>query len=102
MASSGKMHRCGKKTKEASVEGYLVSECARLGFVVIKLNPRWLIGIPDRLVVLQGRVVFVELKRPVGGKLSVAQEMWKNRLTALGCEWHLLCTREEVDRFLEG
>ncbi len=98
------------KVKETSIEKYLAAKIKAVCGVYIKLNPNWYIGIPDRLCVFMvgtganaySRCAFVELKRPKGGRLSVAQKMWKKMLTAAGAEWHMLCTREDVDRFMEG
>lgn len=88
--------------KENTVEDYLAQCVALAGGVCLKLNPAWAVGIPDRLVVLQDRVAFVETKRPKGGRLSVTQKWWNKRLTALGCECHTVNTREAVDIFIGG
>lgn len=58
--------------------------------------PGWA-GVPDRLVLLPGaRVIFVETKRPKGGKLSKMQEWWRDRLTALGFWWCLVINDENI------
>lgn len=90
------------KIRERSIEKYLGDEIKAQGGVYIKLNPNWYIGIPDRLAVFKGRCAFVELKRPKGGRLSGAQKMWRKMLTLAGAEWHMLCTREDVDNFIKG
>lgn len=96
------------KTKEKSIEKYLAERIKILGGYCFKLNPLWYKGIPDRLILYRVgsghnsycRIAFVELKRPKGGRLSVAQKWWQKKLEAIGAEWHLLSTREEVDEFL--
>lgn len=46
--------------------------------------PGWS-GVPDRIVLLPGgRVIFVETKRPKGGRLSPMQVWWQKKLTRLG------------------
>jgi hypothetical protein len=95
------------QNKESSIEKILSDEIKSVGGVFIKLNPAWLKGIPDRLCILptldgRARIAFVELKRPLGGRLSVAQKWWKLRLTALGCEWYLICTAEQARAFVRG
>ena len=46
--------------------------------------PGWS-GVPDRILLLPGaHVLFVETKRPKGGKASKLQEKWKKWLTDLG------------------
>ena len=95
------MHK--RKTLELSIEKYLKKEVEAVGGVCLKLNPLWYLGIPDRLCVLpNGALAFVETKRPVGGRLSIPQKMWKKKLTALGCEWHMLSTTQQVDTFIAG
>lgn len=87
-------------TKEASIEDYLRARVADLGGVCIKLSPVGLRGVPDRLIVLPGRVIFVELKRPKGGVIAALQHWWRDRLIALGCEHQYVKTRAEVDALL--
>ena len=46
--------------------------------------PGWS-GVPDRIVLLPGgRALFVELKRPKGGRPSMLQRWWLERLTKFG------------------
>lgn len=88
---------------EASIEKYLVEAVKGYQGLALKLVPFRLKGIPDRLIVLPGpRIIFCELKRPAGGRLSEHQKWWRARLTALGCEWALVKTKDEVDNLLKG
>lgn len=88
--------------REKPVEVHLRDEVKIRGGFCIKLNPNWNKGIPDRLVILPGVVAFVETKRPKGGILATIQQWWRKRLTALGCEYYLLCTKAQVDDFLRN
>ncbi len=46
-------------------------------------------GVPDLIIVWpNGRTVWIELKAPKG-VLSPSQKEWRDRLQALGHEWHL-------------
>lgn len=46
--------------------------------------PGWS-GVPDRIIILPGaHVIFVETKRPRGGKLSKLQKWWINKLQSFG------------------
>lgn len=82
------------------MEAHLISEVRRLGGVTYKNNPNWYKGIGDRTVCVLGYMCMVECKRPKGGRLSVAQKMWKKMLTDAGVPWHLICTHDEVDDFI--
>lgn len=91
-----------RRTKETSIEKYLVECVENMGGVGIKLSPiSGLRGIPDRLIILPGpRVIFVEVKRPSGGVISAHQSWWRKKLTALGCEHAFVKTRGEVEALL--
>lgn len=53
-------------------------------------------GVPDRICVLNGRTVFVEVKRP-DGVLSSSQKIVQKRLADLGAEVHTVWSMEDVD-----
>lgn len=90
------------KTKEKSVEQYLRAEVEARGGVCIKLDPANNKGFPDRLVLLPRRtVVFAEIKRPHGGRVSEHQEAWAQRLLALGNLFWFFRSHEDVARFVE-
>lgn len=58
--------------------------------------PGWA-GVPDRIVLLPfGRVVFVELKRPKGGRVAPLQEWWAKQLTRLGFPHAYIYRREDI------
>ena len=48
-----------------------------------------------------GRIAFVELKRPEGGKVSRLQIEWANRLRGLGFSFYFIHTREGVKEFID-
>ena len=56
-------------------------------------------GVPDRIVIHQGRVIFVELKDPKG-VLSPRQRLVIQMLRDAGAEVSLLASAEEVDNFV--
>lgn len=63
--------------------------------------PGWS-GVPDRIILLPGgRIIFVETKRPKGGRVSAIQTWWKKRLEALGFAHFYVCDKYDLDH-LEG
>lgn len=59
-------------------------------------------GVPDRIVVLPGgRIIFVELKREGGGKLSPMQKAQQAKLSLLGCQViSQMNSKQQVDGFI--
>ena len=50
--------------REKTVETALVRQCKRIGALCIKLVPDYMAGLPDRMILFNGKCVFVELKAP--------------------------------------
>lgn len=64
--------------------------------------PGWT-GVPDRIVLLPGgRVVFAELKRPKGGRLTRLQKWWAERLIGLGFDHCVIWDQDDLAEFEEG
>lgn len=85
---------------EKSIEKKLKDMVERRGGLCLKWTcPGWS-GVPDRIVLMpDGRVYFVELKRPKGGKLDPLQEWWAKRLQGLGFECLSVKNKAELAAF---
>lgn len=84
-------------TLEAATEDFLIDTVQAAGGICVKLAPRGLKGIFDRLIVLPGpRIIFCEVKRPKGGRMSPHQGYWARLLTRMGCEVARVNTRDDV------
>lgn len=71
----------------------------RGGWCLKWVCPGWS-GVPDRIVLLPGgRVIFVETKRPKGGRLSKMQEKWRDWLTELGFRYWQIWDPDDLERF---
>jgi hypothetical protein len=71
------------------------------GYCLKWVCPGWT-GVPDRIVLLPGgRVVFVELKRPAGGRLSKMQLWWMKKLQELGFRHYVIYNHEDLAAFKE-
>lgn len=91
---------------EKEVEAKLRKMIERHGGLCLKwVCPGWA-GVPDRIVLLPGgRVMFVELKRPKGGKVSSLQTWWQKRLTKFGfyaCFVFTVQDIEDLERKIKG
>ena len=85
---------------EKEIENYLVKRVKELGGICWKFSSPGTAGVPDRIVMYQSCVTFVELKRP-DGHLS---EIQKKRLKELDDQKILaqvVSSKEEVDRVIE-
>lgn len=73
-----------EKTLERSVEQRLVRRCKEEGILCLKITEAK--GWPDRELIGFGRVMFVELKRPRGGRLSPMQRYVQADIAAHGVQ----------------
>ena len=85
---------------EKEIEAKLVKLVKATGGLCLKwVCPGWA-GVPDRIVLLPGgRVIFVETKRPKGGRLSERQIWWGEKLISLGFTWCVVCNDAGLTAF---
>ena len=88
---------------EKEIEADLVALVNKHGGKCLKwVCPGWA-GVPDRIVLLPGgRIVFVELKRPKGGRVMRRQEWWRDELWSMGFEWWHVKDDADLKRFEEA
>ncbi|MCY1718543.1 VRR-NUC domain-containing protein [Microbacterium sp. SL62] len=84
---------------EAHVEKYLYARVKALGGMCLKFESG-INGVPDRVVILDGRVVFVETKAP-GEKPRRLQKIRLAEMSAAGADCRVADTRVLVDALLE-
>lgn len=85
--------------RESLIEQGLVRRVRSRGGVCLKWTSPGYDGVPDRIVFLPGRIVFVELKAP-GKKPTALQLKVHAKLRALGAEVLVIDSREGVNAFL--
>ena len=87
---------------EREVEAYLKTKVEGLGGKYIKIPATYEEGIPDRLVVMPGgKIAFVELKRPIGGRLAPMQKYQIAKLKKLGCLVRVVKNYVEADELIK-
>ena len=84
---------------EKLIERRLTNKVRQVNGLCLKLTGYK--GIPDRMVLIKGKVVFIELKDE-GKKLRPEQKLWQDRLKGMGFECLMIDSKEKVDEFLEG
>lgn len=72
-----------KIVREADIEKKVKKWCEDHGYLFIKMSALSAVGFPDRMVLKDGRVMFLELKAP-GKKPRPAQQEWRSRLHRCG------------------
>ena len=82
---------------ERDIEKALVAMIKRRGGLCLKwVCPGWA-GVPDRIILLPGgHIIFAELKRPKGGKVSPLQQWWREKLSELGFDHYYIYNHENV------
>ena len=86
--------------RENKVERYLDSRIRNAGGITRKWVSPGMDGVPDRIVILRGTVIFVEVKT-VNGALSPAQVREHQRLTDHGAIVETIYGESGVDRLIE-
>jgi hypothetical protein len=86
---------------EKEIERHLVGKCKTAGALCLKFTSPGLAGVPDRIVIHEGRVYFVELKSPTG-KQSLLQRGVERLLQSHGASCHVLGSKAAVDRFVRA
>ena len=86
------------KTRESAIERELCDRVRAAGGRAEKVTVLGSRGFFDRLVVLPGgRVIFVELKRPRGGRVAVHQQLYASVYTELGLAVVTIRKSEDID-----
>lgn len=84
---------------EKLIERKLVRELKKIGGKALKFTSRYETGWPDRLVLLNGRTYWAELKSP-GKELTPRQKVVRGELEALGFSLWVIDTADKLDIFL--
>lgn len=85
--------------RERDIERQLVKRVKAAGGDVRKLAWIGRRGAPDRLVMLPGRFLLVELKAP-GGRISRLQDVEHRRLRAAGFDVCVIWKLEDIDEVI--
>ncbi|MDG4968266.1 VRR-NUC domain-containing protein [Lactococcus lactis] len=85
---------------ENDIEKRLIKKVKELGGLSFKFTSPSTKGVPDRIVIFNGRTHFIELKRPTGTPRAL-QLYWISEIKNQGVDALTLSTFEEVDEFVE-
>lgn len=85
--------------RERDIEKYLIRRVKEVGGKVRKLSYIGRRACVDRLVLLPGRHIFIELKHP-GKHATPAQGREHNVLRWAGCDTYVISSVEAIERIL--
>lgn len=86
--------------KESQIEKKLIQETERLNGKCFKFSSYGNNGVPDRIVLLDGKCYFVELKAP-GKPLRPIQDYRKREFQKLGFTVRVIDSLQGVSEFIE-
>lgn len=85
---------------ERSVEAGLVEKVKKRGGLCFKFTSPGCSGVPDRIIIYKGRVIFVELKQ-TNGRLSPIQKVTIEKMRRHGATVYVVYGSRGVDSMLE-
>lgn len=85
---------------EGVIENYLRNQCRKHNYLCYKFVSPGRIGVPDRIVIANGQVIFVELKSETG-KLSKVQEVCINEMKLKGADVRIFNSKHMIDDFMQ-
>ena len=86
---------------EKTLEKNLSKEVKNLGGLAIKILSVFYTGLPDRLILLNGKAYFVELKT-TGKRLRPSQVLVHKKLKKLGFPVTLIDSTEGINQFIKN
>jgi Holliday junction resolvase len=75
---------------ESKIQAKIIKRFTDAGYLVIKLIKTSKNGIPDLMALKDGKTIFIEVKRPLLGKLSKVQEYRIKELKEYGFDTLIL------------
>jgi len=85
---------------EREIEKYLYDQTIKHGGLCYKWSSPQHAGVPDRIVMLNCQIWFIELKSSTG-KLSKLQEKTIDKIRLQGCNVMVINNKELVDQLIE-
>ncbi|CAI3673266.1 VRR-NUC domain-containing protein [Clostridium neonatale] len=86
---------------ESEIEKTLIIEAKKHGGMALKFVSPGMIGVPDRIVLMNnGKMAFIELKAP-GKKIRPIQEKRKSQIESLGFKVYCIDSKEQIGAVID-
>lgn len=86
---------------EADLEAWCREQATKAGGYLLKWTSPGNKGVPDRILIMPDRIIFMEFKNRTS-KLTSLQEVWQERLTRLGHAHAVIRTKEHFMSLLNA
>ncbi len=86
--------------REKEIENYLVRKVKKLGGICFKFVSPGNAGVPDRIVIKEGKLIFVELKAP-GKSVRALQRLQIDKLLKHEQTVYVADSKEKIDLILK-
>lgn len=87
------------KQSEKQIETYLRDQLKKIGGIAMKFVSPGHAGVPDRIVIFNSQVIFVELKAP-GKEPSPLQKATHTMLRSKGVRVEIIDSKEQIKNFI--
>lgn len=98
--TKGQMLKQGVFNLESDIEKYLKDKVEQLGGLCWKFTSPGTAGVPDRIVLHDGKVYFVELKTERGRRSKVQKYIHK-KMREQKIDVYMIWSKKDVDSFVE-
>ena len=85
---------------EETVESYLKKIAEANGWLCLKFKAPGVSGVPDRMLIKNGEIYFIECKSPVG-KLTKIQIARIREMESYGAKIRILASKPAIDAFFD-
>lgn len=85
---------------ESEIESYFIRKAWQAGVMTFKFTSPGRAGVPDRILIADGRVLFVELKAPGQNPRRLQVEAVR-RMRLHGARCYCISTKEQADRLID-
>lgn len=89
-----------RRIRESALQAYIVMRVRAAGHFAVKITSPSRRGIPDLLIIIDGRVFFCEVKMSTRSKPTAIQSLTHREMIAAGAEVDVVSGKIEADKYI--